>query len=142
MFIHCTRGARDRRLDVRRGHVARRGQELLTYYQALFARADTLAAFAPIMGFDLDELRKQRCELVDRVSRDPELLGRAMVYLTNAGEVLSHGSTSSPHDRVFLEPQRLVDVMKELVHHDLKAQLEQIAASLRGAPTEFGFSKP
>eukprot|EP01047_Picozoa_sp_COSAG01_P112275 COSAG01_NODE_41033_length_456_cov_2.070028_2_plen_37_part_01 len=31
--------------------------------QALFARADTLAAFAPIMGFDLDELRKQRCQL-------------------------------------------------------------------------------
>jgi hypothetical protein len=110
-------------------NVARRGRELLTYYQALFARADTLAAFALIMGFDLDKLRKQRCELAEGVSRDPELLSRAMVYLTNAGEVLCHGSTSSPHDRVFLEPQRLVDVMKELVHHDLKAQLKQIDAA-------------
>eukprot|EP01047_Picozoa_sp_COSAG01_P032118 COSAG01_NODE_2307_length_7944_cov_31.370045_6_plen_1082_part_00 len=107
-------------------NVARRGRDLLTYYQALFARADTLAAFAPIMGFDLDELRKQRCELAERVSRDPELLNRSIVYLTNAGEVLSHGLTSSPHDRVFLEPQRLVDVMKALVHHDLEAQLERI----------------
>jgi GTPase SAR1 family protein len=104
-------------------NVARRGQVLLTYYQALFARADTLAAFAPIMGFDLDELRKQRCELANKVRSDPGLLNRAIVYLTNAGEVLSHDSmsSSSPHDRVFLEPQRLVDVMKELVHHDLSA---------------------
>jgi hypothetical protein len=30
---------------------------------------------------------------------------------------------------VFLEPQRLVDVMKELVHHNLQAQLEQIEAA-------------
>jgi hypothetical protein len=110
-------------------NVTRRGRELLAYYQALFARADTLAAFAPIMGFDLDELRKQRCELAEKVSRDRELLGRATVYLTNAGEVLSHGSTSSPHDRVFLEPQRLVDAMKELVHHDLEAQLKHIDAA-------------
>ena len=48
-------------------NVKRRGQALLEYYQALSARVDTLAAFAPIMGFDLDELRKQRCKLVDRV---------------------------------------------------------------------------
>ena len=42
-------------------NVARRGQALLEYYQALFARANTLAAFAPIMGFDLDlvELRQE-----------------------------------------------------------------------------------
>ena len=50
-----------------------------------------------------------------------------MVYLTNAGEVLSHGS-GPRRTTAFLKPQRLVDVMKELVHHDLKAQLEQIAA--------------
>eukprot|EP01047_Picozoa_sp_COSAG01_P057490 COSAG01_NODE_6651_length_3557_cov_2.387702_1_plen_1094_part_10 len=116
-------------------NVARRGRELLTYYQALFARADTLAAFAPIMGFDLEELRKQRCQLAERVSGDPELLGRAMVYLTNAGEVLSHDLASS--DRVFLEPQRLVDVMKELVHHDLQAQLEQIGAAEVGLGQRF-----
>ena len=87
------------------------------------------------MGFDLDELRK-RCELADKVRRDPELLGRAMVYLRSRRGAVSRFDilAAQPY---FWRPQRLVDVMKELVHHDLKAQLEKIVAADAGQLVTF-----
>ena len=108
--------------------VTRRGLELTQYLQRVFDREDALAVFASRMGFEPSELRAQRCRVSDKVRQDPDLVRRAILYLRVTGEVLYHEyeNVSVIRDRVFLEPQRLVNVMKELVRHDLQAQLDVI----------------
>ena len=111
-------------------NVARRGAELLVYFQLLFTRRDLLALpqFAENMGFGLDTLTERCCRVPDLCAKDPQLLRRAMAYLRATGEVLYHdlATAAAVRERVFLEPQRLIDLMKEFVHHDLATQLAQI----------------
>ena len=117
-----------------------RGQELLAYYRALFQRSDVIASDAyrrciagtALGGLDLGSLQAAYCRSYTKVAADPELVKRAMLYLRITGEVLCHdyehvrfdtvsaAQSSDLRDMVFLRPQWLVDVMKELVHHDIK----------------------
>jgi hypothetical protein len=109
---------------------------LESYYTQLFSRNDVVAdpVFSERMGFDLLE-RGNR--VPDMVKNDPQVLRRAMVFFRAAGEVLYHDRAVGTRDRVFLRPQRLVDLMKEFVRHDLESELAQISAvsigSWRGA---------
>ena len=116
-------------------NVARRGAELLVYFQLLFTRRDLLALpqFAENMGFGLDTLTERCCRVPDLCAKDPQLLRRAMAYLRATGEVLYHdlATAAAVRERVFLEPQRLIDLMKEFVHHDLAAQLPRRPARPR-----------
>jgi hypothetical protein len=78
-----------------------------------------------------------------RVEKDPALLHRAMLFLRLTGKVLYHqmehtpdgqadllqGGAPSSEQRVFLQPQWLVDVMKALVHHDLQCRLDDVDAA-------------
>ena len=125
----ATDGFRDMVHDA--GNVSRRGDALLAYYTELCARPHTLPPFLTALGYSVDELRARRCRVADKVRDNPGLIRRAMLYLRITGEVLCHDDASGAAgtalaERVFLEPQRLVDVMKELVRHDLQAQLEDI----------------
>ena len=54
---------------------------------------------------------------------DPELLNRAMLFLRARGAVLYYDHVPALRDRVFIRPQWLVDVIKELVRHDLQEQI-------------------
>eukprot|EP01049_Picozoa_sp_SAG25_P005687 SAG25_NODE_396_length_8539_cov_5.889336_3_plen_1378_part_01 len=105
------------------------GPELQNYYQQLFTCRETLALplFRDRMGFDLEMLCERRCKVATKIRTDPDLLRRAMMYLRLKGEVLYYDQTAL-RDRVFLEPQRLVDIMKELMHHDLEQQLQLVSA--------------
>jgi hypothetical protein len=83
------------------------------------------------VGFDRDSLRGRFTRVFERATSDRQLVRRAMLYLHVTGEVLCHDTDSTARsselrDRVFLTPQWLVDVMKELVHHDLAAHVEGI----------------
>ena len=117
--------------------MARRAQELQQYYEQLFTRRDTLALplFQSRMGFDLAWLKERCCRVAAKVAKDPELIRRAMLYLRVTGEVLCHevSSVSTLRDRVFLEPQRLVDVMKELVRPPLLLALSYAFVHYRGS---------
>ena len=78
----------------------------------------------------IDYLKQRRCRLSQKIAADPELVQRAMMYLRITGEVLFPDSHAPAlRDRVFLEPQRLVDVMKVLVDHDLARRLNQLDPS-------------
>jgi len=108
--------------------VALRGKELEEYYRQLCKRQDALPLFAQRMGLNLDELKAQRCRLSDKVSKDSELIRRAIRYLRITGEVIWPDYENKPalSDRVFIFPQKLVDAMKELVRHDLDTQLDAV----------------
>ena len=128
----------------------RRGQELLEYYRAVFQRQDVIASDAfrrciegsALKGLDLATLQATYCRSYTKVAADPELVRRAMLYLRITGKVLCHdyehvrfdtvsaAQSSDLRDRVFLRPQWLVDVMKEFVHHNLAAQVEEIDPSV------------
>jgi GTPase SAR1 family protein len=112
-------------------NVARRGQELQQYYQELCGRRDILSLplFKERMDFDLQMLCERRCKLATMARADPNLLRRAMSYLHLTGEVLYYEHVPALRDRVFLEPQRLVDIMKELMHHDLEKKLQLVSAA-------------
>ena len=80
-----------------------------------------------------------RSRLPAKVRKDPELIKRAMLFLGIVGEVLCPGSEqpgSVLSGRVFLRPQWLVDVMKEFVRHDLRAQLESVHAAQTTDPIQ------
>ena len=47
-----------------------------------------------------------------------------MLFLRARGSVLYYDHVPTLRDRVFIRPQWLVDVIKELVRHDLREQLE------------------
>ena len=113
-------------------NVARRGEELRVYYQQLFDKHDVLAlqAFEDIApdGFGIASLHLQYCAPFRKARDDPQLIRRAILYLRITGEVLWHDCEHMPmlQERVFLKPQLLVDVMKELVRHDLGERVEAI----------------
>ena len=110
----------------------RRGDELLGYYRMLFGRtaAVTHPSFVECMGFGLSDLQERCSRLSAKVQRDPQLLERSLLFLSITGEVIwpRYGGESEPGDRVFPQPQLLIDIMKELVRHDLRAQLQQLAS--------------
>ena len=88
------------------------------------------AVFKQNFGFDYAELAERHNRVAARVRKDPELLRRAMTFLGITGEVIWPGFG----DRVFLRPGWLVDVMKELVRHDLKDRLQALdSAALSNA---------
>ena len=110
----------------------RREQELLQYYQELFAAWHTWPSEATLclkrlMGpeISLEHLIEQRCRIAKKVAADPDLVNRAMTYSHLTGEVLF----PEFGDRVFLVPQRLVDVMKVMVDHDLSRRVRQLSDS-------------
>eukprot|EP01050_Picozoa_sp_SAG11_P000376 SAG11_NODE_11_length_27870_cov_16.327428_3_plen_1940_part_00 len=95
----------------------RRAEELRLYYQQLFGRHDVLRLYrAPCA--DIASLHGRYLEPFRKVQADPDLMRRAMLYLRIVGEVLWH-DVPLLSERVFLKPQLLVNVMKELVRHDL-----------------------
>lgn len=121
-------GVRDFNFD--EANWSRRANELLGYYQALFGRRECVAhaAFKAAMGFGLDDLDERHTRVSRKVTRDPELVRRAMLYLQLTGEVLCPQVEGLAGSRVFLRPQWLVDIMKELVRHDLRLQVDQTSA--------------
>jgi hypothetical protein len=130
-------------------NAARRATELQQYYTELFISWKTWPEAASqvleeLMGKEISirSLTERRCRLARKVAADPDLVRRAMTYLRITGEVLFPASLGS---RIFLEPQRLVDVMKVLVDHDLERRLKQLsvapvsaAAAASGQICEFG----
>eukprot|EP01047_Picozoa_sp_COSAG01_P050995 COSAG01_NODE_5210_length_4407_cov_569.201021_1_plen_1354_part_01 len=62
--------------------------------------------------------------LAQALEADPDMLNRAMLFLRARGNVLYYDHVPALRDRVFIRPQWLVDVIKELVRHDLREQLE------------------
>ena len=115
-----------------------RGQDLQDYFQELVRRQDVLAhpVFKQNFGFDFADLAEKHGRVSTKVRKDPQLLRRAMTFLGLTGEIIDHGYASEPAlaDRVFLRPSWLVNVMKELVRHDLRDRLQAIdAATVRNA---------
>ena len=115
-----------------------RAQDLQDYFQELVRRRDALThpVFKQNFGFDFADLAEKHGRVSTKVRKDPELLRRAMTFLGITGEVIAPGYDCEPAlaDRVFLRPSWLVDVMKELVRHDLNDRLQAIdAATVRNA---------
>ena len=110
----------------------RRGVEMERYFTALVQRHDVVshAVFKANFDFDFAELVERHSRVATKVRNDPKLLRRAMAFLGITGEVLRPVYEHAPvlAERVFLRPQWLVDVMKELVHHDLHTAVEKIGA--------------
>ena len=109
-----------------------RAEEMASYYAVLLCRPDavTHTVFKANFGFDFAELAERHSRVATKVRKDPELLRRAMTFLGITGEVLHPQYEHAPAlaERVFLRPQWLVDIMKELVHHDLQLAVEKITA--------------
>ena len=81
-----------------------------------------------MLGFDLQSLRGNLDQALGKLRHDPGLLRRALLFLRATGEVLYYEQLPGLADRVFIKPQWLVDVMKELVHHDLDTQLHEMSS--------------
>eukprot|EP01043_Picozoa_sp_COSAG02_P041355 COSAG02_NODE_3420_length_6777_cov_2.529051_2_plen_1033_part_00 len=109
-----------------------RAQDLERYYAELMQRRDAVSHpdFKANFGFDFAELAERHSRVSVKVLKDPELLPRAMAFLGITGEILNPQYEHAPAlaERVFLRPQWLVDIMKELVHHDLHVAVEKITA--------------
>ena len=84
--------------------------------------------FKQNFGFDFADLAEKHGRVSTKVRKDPQLLRRAMTFLGLTGEIIDPGFASEPAlaDRVFLRPSWLVNVMKELVRHDLRDRLQAI----------------
>jgi hypothetical protein len=118
-------------------NVARRGEELRAYYEQLL-RVHDVPSLLPVLREVLQRRRlgdpgatllRRYVELPAKLREDSGLLDRALLYLRVTGEVLCHDLDLHhvrQNERVFLEPQRLVDIMKALVHHDLACRLDQL----------------
>eukprot|EP01050_Picozoa_sp_SAG11_P005421 SAG11_NODE_382_length_9923_cov_29.276771_10_plen_751_part_00 len=103
-------------------NVARRAEMLRVYLQNIVNdRVFEHPAFLTAMGFGSETVAAKYRALPDTLERDPGLLRRAMAFLRATGEVLYYDRVPALADVVFIKPQWLVDVMKELVHHDLRA---------------------
>eukprot|EP01051_Picozoa_sp_SAG22_P005276 SAG22_NODE_307_length_12666_cov_761.250259_10_plen_1050_part_00 len=138
-----------RDMTLNEANVARRAEELRLYYQELLDMVKDQRLGNAV--FDLPDfpeidgntarvmaptaLHQQYCSIFQKVQSDPELVRRAILYLRITGEVLWHDSENMPllRERVFLKPQLLVDVMKELVRHDLGERIEQIDPAMHHA---------
>ena len=85
-------------------------------------------AFRTNLNFDWAELEERHTRVSRKVTADADLVRRAMLFLDITGEVLCPQYAHAPAlaERVFLRPQWIIDVMKELVHHDLHTQVEQV----------------
>ena len=109
-------------------NVARRGEELRLYFEQLLKARQMFAITERFVTEELDtgQWRQRFVRSYSKVQEDPELLDRAMRYLRLTGQVLYHaaGLDAESSERVFLRPQWLVDVMKALVHHDLRRRLD------------------
>ena len=101
-----------------------RGEDMGRYFTELFRKHDAISSpeFKANFDFDFAELAEKHSRVAIKVRKDPELLRRAMTFLGITGEVLNPQYDQAPTlaERVFLRPQWLVDIMKELVHHDLR----------------------
>jgi hypothetical protein len=102
--------------------------------------------FKENFGFDFADLAERHSRVATKVRRDPELLRRSMTFLGITGEVICPAFENAPAlaDRVFLRPSWLVDVMKELVRHDLREHLQALdsatmsnAAQIRSLGQQF-----
>jgi GTPase SAR1 family protein len=145
------RGDNFRDMVTDEANVLRRANELQSYFQQLFDAKDVIAlpefvqaagATFPF-GCDLESLRARFLRSYTKVQKDPALVHRAMFFLRLTGKVLYHqmehtpggqadllqGGAPSSEERVFLQPQWLVDVMKALVHHDLQCRLDDVDAA-------------
>ena len=109
-----------------------RAQDMERYYADLIVRQGAIShpVFRANFDFDFDELKQRHSRVSTKVRTDPELLRRAMMFLAITGTVLHPQYDNAPAlaERVFLRPQWLVDIMKELVRHDLDAEVEKIPA--------------
>ena len=107
-----------------------RGEDMERYFAELFRKHDAISSpeFKANFDFDFAELAEKHSRVAIKARKDPELLQRAMTFLGITGEVLNPQYEQAPAlaERVFLRPQWLVDIMKELVHHDLHVLVEQI----------------
>jgi GTPase SAR1 family protein len=125
---------RDRTRDMTHNtvNVQRREAELQEYYTHVFERREVMEhpMFLECYEFNLASMRAVYCKPHTLVAADPDLLRRCISYLRVVGEVLYYEDLPALHDRVFLQPQWLVDVMKELVRHDLDELIEQIDPSV------------
>ena len=99
-------------------NVARRAEELRQYWQALLQSEAAVAhpEFGAVLGFDLQSLRATLAQAFEKL-RDWALLRRALLFLRATGEVLYYDNAPGLEDRIFIKPQWLVDVLKELVRH-------------------------
>ena len=116
-------------LDVR-GHAdkanIRRGDAMLEFD----------ADFCSIMGFNQQTLAEKYGTTAAALQGDPALLRRALAFLRATGEVLYYEDVPALCDTVFIRPQWLVDVMKELVRHDLPDIVADMGDSLSVGSTE------
>lgn len=107
-----------------------RGEEMERYFVQLFHKHDAISSpeFKANFDFDFAELAGKHNRVATKVRKDPGLLKRAITFLGMTGEVLIPHYENAPAlaERVFLRPQWLVDIMKELVHHDLNMSVEEI----------------
>eukprot|EP01050_Picozoa_sp_SAG11_P004316 SAG11_NODE_273_length_11315_cov_38.599412_5_plen_1009_part_00 len=115
-------------------NVARRGEELQAWLQAT-ANSDwsDSPGFLGAMGFDRQTLAEKYGALAIALQQDPPLLRRAMAYLRATGDVLYYEDVPALADLVFIKPLWLVDVMKELVRHDLGSIIGSMAGGGNGA---------
>lgn len=117
---------------------SQRAKALEGYFQQMFHDQDAVShrVFKQNFGFDFADLAEKYGRVSTKVRKDPQLLRRAMTFLGLTGEIIDPGYASEPAlaDRVFLRPNWLVNVMKELVRHDLRDRLQAIdAATVRNA---------
>eukprot|EP01050_Picozoa_sp_SAG11_P014944 SAG11_NODE_1890_length_4110_cov_3.484418_2_plen_1196_part_00 len=109
-------------------NVARRAEELRVYLQALLAGpALDHPEFESVMGFGRETITTKYGAMAAALQRDPALLRRALAFLRVTGEVLYYEQVPAIAETVFIRPQWLVDVMKELVRHDLPQLVAQLA---------------
>ena len=92
------------------------------------------------MGFSRETLATKYGAMAAALQQDPPLLRRALAFLRVTGEVLFYDQVPALADTVFIRPQWLVDVLKELVRHDLPQLVAQLAdpadASAMRTPTD------
>lgn len=111
-------------------NVARRGEELRRWLEAALAVALDHAACYGALGFDRATLATNYGEASALLRKDAGLLRRALLFLRATGEVMYYDNVPGLADRVFIKPQWLVDVMKELVRHDLRGLVEDMLSTL------------
>ena len=125
-----------------------RAEQLEGYYRQLIRSQEALShpVFKENFGFDFADLAERHSRVATKVRKDPELLRRSMTFLGMTGEVICPAFENAPAlaDRVFLRPSWLVDVMKELVRHDLRERLQALdsatmsnAAQIRSLGQQF-----
>eukprot|EP01046_Picozoa_sp_COSAG06_P062746 COSAG06_NODE_14278_length_1172_cov_0.781920_1_plen_380_part_01 len=111
-------------------HVHQRALVLCEYLQGLMDQSGPCehSAFGNVVGFDGPSLRKVYASTLRNIQQDPALIDRALHFLRTTGDVLYYDHIPGLSERIFIRPQWLVNVMKQLVRHDLEEQLQAICA--------------